>query len=402
MSPVEQCVPVATMVLWDPILTDYYFASYHPMHPSRLDATARLAADLGIFDLPQVSLEYPAVASDQQLALVHDPAYIRDVRAISENPQLTIPGCGIGTEDTPAYAGIHEASARLVGASLQAAQSIVDGSALHAVNFAGGMHHAARAKASGFCVYNDCAAAIQYFLDQGLERVAYIDIDAHHGDGTQSIFWNDARVLTISLHESGMSLFPGTGFSNESGPAGLAAGTAVNVALPASVSDGAWIRAFDAVVPAVLGQFEPQVIVSQHGCDSHYQDDMSHMAISIEAQRELAAHISVLARDLCQQRWLATGGGGYSIHNAVPRSWAHLLAIAAGAPLDPRLATPKSWQAYMLDKYGVKAPQSMGDGADIWWRSWEVGFDPADETDRTVMATRKEVFPHWGLDPWYD
>lgn len=402
MKAVEKLHPIPTTVVWDANMTAYYFGDYHPMNPARLDATARLARDLGVFNLPQIDIEMPEIATDAQLELAHAPEYIAAVRAVSENPELERPESGLGTEDTPGYAGIHEASARLAGGSYQAAEAILGERAPHVVNFGGGMHHAARNKASGFCVYNDCAVAIARLLEQGVKRVAYIDVDAHHGDGTQSIFWEDPRVMTISLHESGMTLFPGTGYANERGPEGLASGTSVNIALPAETADSGWVRAFDAVVPPLLREFQPEVIVSQHGCDSHFRDEMSHLKISIDAQREVAAMVSNLAHELCEDRWIATGGGGYNLYDAVPRSWTHLISVVAGSPLELDTAVPESWQQYMLRKYGTKVPQLMGDEVDFWWRSWELGFDPADQVDRTIMATRKEVFPHWGLDPWYD
>ena len=158
---------------------------------------------------------------------------------------------------------------------------------MRAVNFGGGMHHASRDRASGFCIYNDAALAVQRLLDGGVRRVAYVDVDAHHGDGTQSIFWDDPRVLTISLHESGLTLFPGTGFANEIGGPN-AQGSAVNVALPAGTGDAGWLRAFHAVVPQLIGAFEPEVIVSQHGCDSHRLDPLTHLNISVDGQREAA------------------------------------------------------------------------------------------------------------------
>ena len=305
-------------------------------------------------------------------------------------------------QDTPGYEGIHESSARLVGGSYQGAADLLSGSVVHAVNFGGGMHHAAADKASGFCVYNDCAVGIRHLLDHGVGRVAYIDIDAHHGDGTQAIFWDDPRVMTISLHETGMSLFPGTGFANESGPEGEAAGTAVNVALPTRTGDAEWLRAFHAVVPQLVRAFAPEVIVSQHGCDSHFKDDMTHLRLSVDAQREAALSIADLAAELTEDRWIATGGGGYNALDAVPRSWTHLIGIAAGRYLDPATPTPPSWRSWLRERYGVRAPELMGDEVDVWWRSWEIGYDPADDLDRTVMVTRKQVFPLWGLDPWYD
>ncbi|WP_081744616.1 acetoin utilization protein AcuC, partial [Arthrobacter sp. H14] len=260
---------------------------------------------------------------------------------------------------------------------------------------------ARRDRASGFCIYNDAAAAIQRLLDGGLSRVLYIDVDAHHGDGTESIFWDDPRVITISLHETGMRLFPGTGFANEIGGPD-AQGTAVNVALPASTGDGGWLRAFHAVVPQLAEAFAPEAIVSQHGCDGHFLDPLSHLGISVDAQRQAAISIRGLAEQYCEGRWLATGGGGYSLTNVVPRAWSHLVAVATGAPVSLAAPVPEAWREYVEARYGVTAPLLMGDDVDLWWRSWEVGYDPNDDVDRTVMATRKEVFPLYGLDPWFD
>lgn len=390
-----------TSVYWDAQLLKYNFGDYHPMRPSRLDATIRLVQQLGLDTAENVRVEVPEVPDDQVLQLAHSAEYVKSVHAVSEDPSIEIPECGLGTEDTPGYEGIHESSARLVGGSYQGAVDILDGKAVHAVNFGGGMHHAARDKASGFCVYNDCAVAIQHLLDNGVQRVVYIDVDGHHGDGTQSIFFDDPRVMTISLHETGLSLFPGTGFANEIGE-GQCAGTSVNVAMPTRADDSQWLRAYDAVVPPLVREFRPEVIVSQHGCDSHFQDELTHLRVSIDGQRQIALAVSELADEVCEGRWIATGGGGYDCHDAVPRSWAHLVGIASGHPVAVTTPVPQEWRTYMNDKYGGHAPEMMGDNVDLWWRSWEIGFDPNDETDRSIMATRKEVFPQWGLDPWYD
>lgn len=392
---------IPTRIVWNASLLAYNFGASHPMNPLRLDLTARLAKDLGIFDLPQVSLGEPFVADDAQLATVHEPGYIAAVREISRNPDRSNEALGLGTEDDPAFEGMHEASARLVGGSLAAAEAVLSGQALHAVNFSGGMHHAAAGKASGFCIYNDAAAAVARFLDAGYSRVLYIDVDAHHGDGTQSIFWNDPRVMTISLHESGLTLFPGTGFANESGGPD-AAGTAVNVALPARTTDAGWLRAFHAVVPQLTGAFAPEVIISQHGCDGHRDDPLSNLHLSVETQRQAALSISGLADQFCEGRWVATGGGGYNVASVVPRSWSLLLAVAANTRMPVTTPVPHSWRDYVRERHGIETPPALGDGVDVWWRSWEVGYDPNDEIDRTVMATRKEVFPLHGLDPWFD
>ncbi|MEO3934378.1 acetoin utilization protein AcuC [Micrococcaceae bacterium Sec7.4] len=394
-----------TTVVWDPAMTAYNFGHSHPMAPERMELTARLAGSLGLLDLEHVTVSAPDVASDAELSTVHSPEFVAAVRRVSADPGTPDLERGLGTEDDPAFAGMHEASARLAGGSLLAAAAILDGSAVRAVNFGGGMHHAARERASGFCIYNDAALAIQRLLDGGMQRVVYIDIDAHHGDGTQSIFWDDPRVLTISLHETGLTLFPGTGYANEIGGPN-AQGSAVNVALPAGTGDGGWLRAFHAVVPQLVGAFEPEVIVSQHGCDSHRLDPLTHLNISVDGQREAATAIGNLAARYCENRWISTGGGGYNVITVVPRSWSHLIAIAAGRPVPLRTPVPEDWRSYVKEKYGAKygvdAPEMMGDDVDLWWRSWEVGFDPNDEVDRTVMATRKEVFPLYGLDPWFD
>ncbi|WP_133830611.1 acetoin utilization protein AcuC [Arthrobacter sp. AG258] len=390
-----------TMVAWSPDMTAYNFGPGHPMAPERMDLTARLARSLGLFDLDHVDVQAPETASDAELEAVHSVDYVAAVRRVSADPFRPDESRGLGTEDDPAFAGMHEAAARLAGGSLMAAQGVLEGWAVHAVNFGGGMHHAARDRASGFCIYNDAALAVQRLLDGGVGKVAYIDVDAHHGDGTQNIFWDDPRVLTLSLHETGLTLFPGTGFANEiGGPA--AEGTAVNVALPAGTGDAGWLRAFYAIVPQLVGAFEPEVIVSQHGCDSHRSDPLTHLNLSVDGQREAANAVANLAERFCGGRWIATGGGGYNVLDVVPRSWSHLVAIAAGRPVPLRTAVPEDWRHYVAEKFGTVAPALMGDDVELWWRSWEVGFDPNDAVDRTVMATRKAVFPLHGLDPWFD
>jgi acetoin utilization protein AcuC len=396
---VTQTTPTA--LFWSPQLLQYDFGAYHPMHPSRLDATWRMVREFGLDARPGVAVQVPEAAQDSELGLAHTDEYIRAVRAVSDDPGKEIAECGLGTEDTPGYAGIHEASARLAGGTLQAAQALLDGSAVRAVNFSGGMHHAFADRASGFCVYNDCAVGIHRLLEGGVSRVLYLDVDGHHGDGTQSIFWDDPRVMTISLHETGAALFPGTGFATELGGE-QAEGTAVNIALPPMSDDAQWLRAYFAVVPQLIEQFRPEVIVSQHGCDSHFRDQLTHLRVSVDAQREIMMDVARQADRWCEGRWIATGGGGYDCYDAVPRSWTHLVAVATGDPIGLARPVPEAWREHIREAYGTDPHPSMGDDVDLWWRSWEVGFDPDDPTDRVVMATRRAVFPLWGLDPWYD
>lgn len=390
-----------TRVVWDPDFNRYDFGPTHPMAPVRLDLTARLAEAFGLFALPGVQVGGAEVADDALLGTVHDLDYVAAVRHASDHPDEADEARGLGTTDDPAFAGMHEASARVLQASVDCADQVWGGDVLHAVNFCGGLHHAMRDRAAGFCVYNDVAAAIQRLLDAGARKVAYVDVDVHHGDGTQAIFWDDPRVLTVSLHETGRYLFPGTGFPDESGGPG-APGSAVNVALPPGTGDRDWLRAVNSVVPQLVRAFAPDVLVTQHGCDTHTLDPLSHLAVSLDAQRSVAAMLHDLSHEVCDGRWLATGGGGYEIVDVVPRSWTHLVGIAAHAPVEPTLELPGSWREHVRTTFGRPGPARMTDGADTWWKSWEVGYDPESALDRAVMATRKEVFPLHGLDPYFD
>lgn len=389
-----------TAVVWDSNLLEYKFTASHPMNPVRLDLTERLLRELGTLSAENVAMITPGIPEDNVLATVHDPDYIAAVREASAHGS-TSEEYGLGTEDTPVFEGIHAGAARIAGGTLQLAEALQSGEAVRGVNFAGGMHHAASGKAGGFCVYNDAALAIQYLLDRGTTRAVYIDVDAHHGDGTQQIFYSDPRVMTISLHQSGVSLYPGTGYPNEAGE-GRAEGTSVNIALPPNTGDAGFLRAFHAVVPQLVAAFEPEVIVSQHGCDSHDDDPLSDLRLTIEGQRQLALDVGHLADEHCGGRWIATGGGGYSIYTVVPRSWSHLTAVVAGSPIPLKTPTPRAWLEYVKETYGVAVPALMHDDTELWWRSWELGYDPEDAIDRSVVQTRKEVFPLWGLDPWFD
>jgi len=386
----------SVVVPWDDALIGYDLGPSHPLNPLRLDLTMRLARELGVLDLPTVTVTRPEVATDDLLALVHERDYIAAVRTAGADPADADPARGLGSLDTPAFAGMHEVSALVVGATLAAAEAVWTGRAEHAVNIAGGLHHAMPGAASGFCVYNDPAVAIAWMLGQGAERVAYVDVDVHHGDGVERAFWDEPRVLTISVHESGHYLFPGTGFPDDSGgPA--ADGTAVNLALPPGTSDGGWLRSFSAVVPALLEDFRPDVLVTQHGCDSHVLDPLAHFGLTVDGQRSSYAALHDLAHRHAGGRWVACGGGGYELAQVVPRAWTHLLAEAAGSPIAPETPVPEVWRAYVAERYGLVAPQRMTDGATPSWRDWSEGFDPGDDVDRAVLATQRAVFPAHGL-----
>ena len=393
-------MPGHVRVVWSPALLGYDFGPQHPMAPDRLELTMLLARELGLLDLPSVKVVGAEPASEETLLTVHTREYVDAVRAaaVSLAPD---PAHGLGTEDDPVFAGMHEAAARIVSGSVESAAAVWAGEAEHAVNVTGGMHHAMPGNASGFCVYNDVTAAIRRLLDDGAQRVAYVDVDAHHGDGVQVAFWDDPRVLTVSLHESGRTLFPGTGAASEVGGP-RAEGTAVNVPLPAGTGDAGWLRAFDAVVPAVVRAFAPDVVVSQHGADAHAHDPLTNLGLSVDALRYAAERMHELAHEVAGGRWLALGGGGYAVVDVVPRAWAHLLAVAAHAPVDPARPVPAAWSAVVQERLGVAGPERMTDGASLAFSPWSRGYDPADDLDRAIRSTRYAVFPHLGLDADHD
>jgi acetoin utilization protein AcuC len=285
----------------------------------------------------------------------------------------------------------------VAGATVAAAKAVLDGAALHGVNVAGGLHHAMPGAASGFCVYNDPAIAIRWLLDRGVERIGYVDTDVHHGDGVQEIFYDDPRVLTISLHQSGRTLFPGTGFPEETGGPN-AQGSAVNVALPPGTSDAGWLRAFHAIVPPLVREFRPTILVSQHGCDSHRLDPLAQLALSVDGQRTAAVAIHALAHEVCDGRWVATGGGGYALAEVVPRTWTHLLAEAAGHPIEPMTPIPQEWQDLVVTRTGALPPLTMTDGEPATYSDFAAGHDPGNPVDRAITATMRAVFPSHGID----
>lgn len=391
----QPCTGPATVV-FDQSLTEYDFGPAHPMSPVRVDLTMRLADDLGVLDpragsrLRQVAAP---MASDDVIARVHDGALVEAVMRAQYDEVR-----GLGTDDNPVFGGMHHAAAHIVGASVEAFRQVWSGESLHSANITGGLHHAMRDRASGFCIYNDVAIGIQHLLDQGAERVAYVDVDVHHGDGVERIFWDDPRVLTISLHETGQMLFPGTGFPTDLG-GDDARGTAVNVALPPGTGDGGWLRAFHAVVPDLLREFRPDVLVTQHGCDSHVEDPLAHLMLTVDGQRAAYLALHDLAHEVCDGRWVVTGGGGYALVDVVPRAWTHLLAIVGGAPLDPLTATPDGWRDHVRTSLGRVAPHRMTDGRTPAYRDWSGGYDPDSWLDRAINATRTAVFPLHGLDP---
>jgi acetoin utilization protein AcuC len=385
----------AARVYWDDVMTEYDFGPSHPMNPLRLDLTMRLARSLGV--LNEVEVVAPGTATHAELMLVHTSSFIEAVRQCSDADSLGDQAHGLGTPDVPTFPDMHEVSSLITGATVEAARAVWAGEVAHAFNPAGGLHHAMPDAAAGFCVYNDVAVGIAALLEAGAERVAYVDIDVHHGDGVQAAFWNDPRVLTISIHEDPRTLYPGTGRPSEvGGPS--AEGYAVNIARPSRTEDDGWLRAFHSVVPHLLRVFSPQVLVTQHGCDTHALDPLAHLALSVDGQRMAAEALHTWAHIFAEGRWVATGGGGYAVVDVVPRIWTLVMAELAGCPIAAETPVPEEWSAYVERRTGKRPFPSMGDGRQPRVTDWSTGYDPDDPLDQAILATRRAVFALHGLD----
>ena len=344
------------LLVYGPRSTDYDFGPDHPLTPRRfgpgIDLLRSVGAEPGLT---------PEPASDADLLQCHAAEYIEVVKRFSVDPYGPSEA-GIGLSDNPPFAGMHDASAAVAGGSLRAMEAILRGDVEHAFHPGGGLHHAMRAWASGFCIYNDPALAIARARGDGL-RVLYIDLDVHHGDGVQALFWDDPGVLTFSIHETGRYLFPGTGDVTEVGE-GVAAGSAVNVPLLPGTGDRAWVPILETVLPELVASFWPDLIVSQHGADSHAWDPLAHLTVTTTGHGRAARMVDQLAHRYARGRWLATGGGGYDAYRVVPRTWA--LTWLSGAHLEVPASTSSEWRERWTAeaaRYGkVPLPETFDDG----------------------------------------
>ena len=327
-------MPLEPLLVFGPRSTSYDFGPAHPLTPRRFGTGISLLEALGA--MPSLA---PEPASDEELAWIHEPSYVETVKAFGRDP-MGSSRAGIGPGDTPAFAGMHEASAAVAGGSLRAMEAILRGEVEHAFHPGGGLHHAMPARASGFCVYDDPALAIALARRDDL-RVLYVDLDVHHGDGVQAIHWADPGVMTVSIHETGLTLFPGSGFPDELG-GGAAVGTKVNVPLDPGTGERGWLAALELALPALAEAFRPDVVVSQHGADSHAFDPLAHLKITTTAMGAAARLVDTLAHRWAGGRWLATGGGGYDVYRVVPRAWAHVWLAAAHR--EPPSELPAEWR----------------------------------------------------------
>ena len=336
--------PRGAAFVWDERIASHVYREDHPLKPIRLVGVHDTLTKLGAFSRDGASVLAPRDATREELERVHAPEYVEAVTQASHEPDLDYSEWGLSAwGDTPPFEGMHEVSLLTTGGTLAAMEDVLAQRVRVAVNYAGGLHHAMRRRASGFCIYNDPAIVCGLLADRGM-KVAYVDIDAHHGDGVQAAFYETDRVLTISLHQYGVMpdvrrmFFPGTGTADERGT-GKGAGYSINVALPAYTDDTAYLRAFEEVVPPLLDRYQPDVLVTQQGIDPHFTDPLTHLQISTRARERMIRWF----RD-APYPWVAMGGGGYSI-DAVRRTWSieYLTMLGADVPAELHDQKPPSW-----------------------------------------------------------
>jgi acetoin utilization protein AcuC len=340
-------------VIYHPAYRKYAFGEDHPFSPLRVEMTLELLRALG----HEVRTQAPEPATREDILTIHADYYVRRVEELSDG--LAVPDCeeyGLGTPDNPAFPGMDEAARWLVGGTLLGARLISEGGEKRVLQLGGGLHHARRNFASGFCIYNDLAVAINHLTSRGL-WVAYLDIDVHHGDGVQQILYEDKRVMTISLHESGKYLFPGTGEIHELG-FGLGRGLKLNLPLEPFTEGDSYLEAFDQVVPAALRQFHPGVLVVQAGADAHYDDPLADLMLTTHDYEAIFRRIFDLADKFTSGRVLFTLGGGYSLR-AAPRVWTILYLLMHGWPMTAAL--PEHWWEKWTLLAGKALPRTLHD-----------------------------------------
>jgi len=359
---------------------DYDYGPTHPLRIIRLKLTYDLIKAYGLLALPSVQFISTIRAEEKDLAAFHGEEYLGILKHANGGRLTGNAYClGLGPGDNPIFPGVYDFSLLVAGATLQAVDFVADGKGEIAFNIAGGLHHAMKSRASGFCYINDPAIGIMRLLSRG-KRVAYIDIDAHHGDGVQKAFYETDQVLTISLHETGYTLFPGTGFEYEIGE-GKGEGYAVNLPFPHETDDDIYVWAFEEIVPELIHAFQPDIVVTQLGVDTFYDDPLTNLHLSIFGYERIVKRIKDLA-----PRWVALGGGGYNISN-VARAWTLAWGVMNGIELRDDLPESFSKEA---EKMGMKEKALRGKPETSPPRLNE---ENRQEMERVVRYIREKVFP---------
>ncbi|KAA6481690.1 acetoin utilization protein AcuC [Bacillus swezeyi] len=375
-----------SVFVFSPSYQIYQFHQDHPFNQLRVYVTYDLLNALGAFE--QGDIVPPRMAVESELSLVHTSDYIRAVQLAGAGklPAAESESYGLGTEDTPVFAGMHEAASLLVGGTLTAADYVMTGKAKHALNLGGGLHHGFRGRASGFCVYNDSSVVIRYLQKKYHAKVLYIDTDAHHGDGVQFMFYDDPSVCTVSIHETGRYLFPGTGQVQERGH-GEGYGYAFNIPLDAFTEDDSFLDSYRTAVTEIAEFFKPDVILTQNGADAHFYDPLTHLCTTMRIYEDIPKLAHELAHTYCGGRWIAVGGGGYDIWRVVPRAWARIWLEMKGIKAEGNM--PEKWLKRWEKQASVPLPSAWCDPEDL--------YPPiprkAEITEKNAQTIAKALFP---------
>lgn len=355
----------------------YRFNADHPFDQKRLAMTHGLLVHAEALNEGAIMrLQSDDIESERLITLIHRPDYMEAVKRLSEsNPSAEwiakATQYGLHTEDTPYFEGMHAAASAITAGSVAACEAVMSGQALHALHPGGGLHHAFGDKGAGFCVYNDAAIAVAWLRKNYQARVLYIDTDVHHGDGVQWCFYTNPDVFTYSIHETGKYLFPGTGFVHERGSE-EGFGACMNIPLEPFTEDHSWLECFRETIKCVAAAFNPDIIVSQHGCDAHALDPLSHIHCSTRIYSEMPRIIHQLAHQHCNGKWVAVGGGGYDIWRVVPRAWSMLWLEMSDHPLvksltvQPHQPLPEQWLAKWSVHSPVPLPKTWHDDTTSW------------------------------------
>jgi len=357
----------------------YDFGDGHPLTPIRLKLTYELSRAKGLFDDQRIKIIPPRVATEEDLRLFHSEEYINLVKRMSKS------GRGLlDLGDTPAFKGVYEASAMTVGATLDAVDAVMNGQADHGVNISGGLHHAHEDRASGFCVFNDPAVAVAYLKKKyNLSRIMYFDMDAHHGDGVMYGFYTDAGVLDVDFHEDGRFLFPGTGFTFETGEK-AGEGFKANIPVPPGTGDEPYLTGFREIVPVLVRAYKPEFIIAQCGADSHTDDLLAHLLLTTRTYEENIATLHKLAHEFASGRMVAVGGGGYNPAN-VARCWTLVAATLGEIHMTNEI--PSEWKSFLRRVADMTPPETLRSEPPR-------DYDPergADEIRKSIEDLRKRI-----------
>ncbi|GGE77352.1 acetoin utilization protein AcuC [Priestia taiwanensis] len=350
--------------VYSPQFSSYSFNDHHPFNQLRVDLSLDLLRKGDYIN--DSHLIQPRIATDEEILLIHDKVYMDIVKRAGHGEvtkEVTLP-YGIGTEDTPIFQNMHEASALLVGGTLTAVDYVLEEKARHALNLGGGLHHGFHARASGFCIYNDSSIAIKYIQQKYKLRVMYVDTDAHHGDGVQWAFYDDPTVCTFSIHETGRYLFPGTGGIQERGQ-GAGLGYCFNIPVDAFTEDESWLYAYKTAFREIADYFRPDIIITQNGADAHYYDPLTHLSSTIRIYQEIPKLAHELAHKYCDGRWIALGGGGYDMWRVVPRAWSYIW-LHMTEQTNVSGAIPKEWLTAWQPYAPVNMPITWEDPTDLY------------------------------------